>query len=96
MEYLVTYDVTTLDRDGQRRLRKVANVCEAFGYRVQKSVFEVFIHPRDLPLLIADLSEAIDDADDSIRIYQLGRPGQTTIWRLGTARHESHRGTLET
>jgi CRISPR-associated protein Cas2 len=40
MEILVAYDVATDDAAGKRRLRRVAEVCMAFGQRVQKSVFE--------------------------------------------------------
>jgi CRISPR-associated protein Cas2 len=37
---LVTYDVSTVEKAGQRRLRRVAQACEDYGVRVQKSVFE--------------------------------------------------------
>ncbi|TWT84898.1 CRISPR-associated endonuclease Cas2 [Planctomycetes bacterium CA13] len=34
MMVLVTYDVATSDRVGQRRLQKVAKTCQNFGQRV--------------------------------------------------------------
>lgn len=37
MDVLVTYDITTIDRAGERRLARVAAVCERFGERVQYS-----------------------------------------------------------
>ena len=37
---LVTYDVSTIEKAGLRRLRRVAQACEDYGTRVQKSVFE--------------------------------------------------------
>ncbi len=40
MMVLVTYDVATADRDGRRRLHKVAKTCQNYGQRVQNSVFE--------------------------------------------------------
>ena len=40
MLIIVTYDVATETRAGQKRLRRVAKVCESMGQRVQKSVFE--------------------------------------------------------
>jgi len=40
MDILVTYDVNTETRAGQRRLRKVATTCKNYGQRVQLSVFE--------------------------------------------------------
>lgn len=41
MMLVVTYDVDTSDTAGQKRLRKVAKICERYGMRVQNSVFEV-------------------------------------------------------
>ena len=40
MLILVAYDVSTLTKQGARRLRRVAKVCEGTGQRVQNSVFE--------------------------------------------------------
>ena len=40
MLVIVCYDVNTETREGRRRLRRVAKVCESTGQRVQKSVFE--------------------------------------------------------
>ena len=40
MLVLVCYDVNTETKEGRRRLRRVAKVCESTGQRVQKSVFE--------------------------------------------------------
>ena len=41
MYVLVTYDVSTKTSTGQKRLRKVAAMCEDYGQRVQNSVFEM-------------------------------------------------------
>lgn len=40
MLILVTYDVSTVEKAGVRRLRRVARACEDYGTRVQKSVFD--------------------------------------------------------
>ena len=40
MLVLITYDVSTVDADGKRRLRQVAKRCVVHGQRVQNSVFE--------------------------------------------------------
>lgn len=40
MYILVTYDVDTTDKLGQKRLRKVSKACLDYGQRVQNSVFE--------------------------------------------------------
>ena len=74
MEILVVYDVATIDPAGQRRLRRVAHICEAHGQRVQKSVFECVLPDTDLVNLIARLRGAIDETSDSIRVYRLQEP----------------------
>lgn len=43
MLMLVTYDVNTSSSAGQKRLRKVAKLCERYGLRVQNSVFELLV-----------------------------------------------------
>ena len=40
MLVLITYDVSTQDGAGKKRLRKVAKECVNYGQRVQNSVFE--------------------------------------------------------
>lgn len=68
------YDVETTTLGGQKRLRKVATVCLAFGQRVQKSVFEVTVDDGGLELLTAALLQQIDIRKDSLRIYRLREP----------------------
>lgn len=41
----VTYDVSTVDKAGRRRLQRVAKACLDFGQRVQNSVFECVVDP---------------------------------------------------
>ena len=60
MEALVTYDVSTETRAGQRRLRRVAQVCLGYGQRVQKSVFEVRVTEAQLEELEDRLRGEID------------------------------------
>jgi len=45
MYVLVTYDVSTIDAAGRRRLRQIAKTCLDFGQRVQNSVFELKVDP---------------------------------------------------
>lgn len=74
MEILVAYDVATDDAPGRRRLRRIAQACEAYGQRVQKSVFECVITAADLEMLIARLRAEMDETADSVRIYRLREP----------------------
>ena len=83
MECLVTYDVNTETPEGERRLRRVAKICEGFGHRVQKSVFECILTPGDFLRLHAALSEAISPAVDSVLVYRLREPFAKHVSRLG-------------
>lgn len=74
LEVLVTYDVSTETKEGRRRLRKVANICLGFGQRVQLSVFECRVTPAQLEELEDRLRHAIDESEDSLRLYRLPGP----------------------
>jgi CRISPR-associated protein Cas2 len=90
-DYLVTYDVDTTTQAGARRLRHVARLCEGHGLRVQYSVFELTLEPRQLLPFIARLRRTMNDELDSARIYKLGEPPVT----LGRRRpDETSRGAL--
>lgn len=74
MEALVAYDVATDSSAGRRRLRKVAQLCVAYGQRVQKSLFECSLSEAQLEELLYRLLTVIDDAEDSLRVYRLREP----------------------
>lgn len=83
MLMLVSYDVSTLDRAGQRRLRRVAKACTNCGVRVQKSVFECVLEPAQWEKLKANLIELIDPETDSLRFYHLGKDGRRKVEHYG-------------
>ena len=83
MELLVVYDVCTDTREGRSRLRRVAKICEGYGQRVQKSVFECILAPEQEVLLRHDLEEVLDKDEDSIRIYRLREPHQRYTYLAG-------------
>lgn len=74
MEILVTYDVATDTAEGRRRLRRVAKICEGYGQRVQKSVFECLVNGAELEMLEHHLLAVIDQGEDSLRMYRLREP----------------------
>jgi CRISPR-associated protein Cas2 len=78
MNILITYDVNTSDPAGQKRLRRVAKACEAYGQRVQKSVFECRLTETLLEKLKQRLFKVIDPQKDSLRFYRL--PGDRDKW----------------
>lgn len=82
MVVLVTYDVSTVDGPGRRRLRQVAKVCENYGQRVQNSVFECLVEPADWTVLRAKLLKLYEPGEDSLRFYYLGRN-----WRRRVEHH---------
>ena len=72
MLVLVSYDVSTVDLSGKRRLRRVAKACQDFGIRVQNSVFECNVVPAQWTCLKARLLDIFEPASDSLRFYFLG------------------------
>jgi len=68
---LVTYDVSTVEKAGQRRLRRVARACEDYGVRVQKSVFECQVGQKEWASLRDRLLREIKASEDSLRFYFL-------------------------
>jgi CRISPR-associated protein Cas2 len=71
MKMLIAYDVSTVDSAGQRRLRRVAQACEDFGQRVQKSLFECSVGPAEWVQLRGRLLVEINQEQDSLRFYFL-------------------------
>jgi len=80
---LVTYDVNTQDKDGRRRLRRVARACLDFGQRVQNSVFECEVDPAQWTALRGRLLIEIDRERDSLRFYRLGADGRARVEHCG-------------
>lgn len=71
MLIIVCYDVNTETREGRRRLRRVAKVCESLGQRVQKSVFECRVDKMQYENLEQRLLAEIDVREDNLRLYRL-------------------------
>lgn len=84
MFVLITYDVTTKHKAGQRRLRQVAKVCLDYGQRAQNSVFECQVDPAQFAELKKRLLEIIVPAEDSVRFYLLGKNWQRRVEHHGT------------
>jgi len=80
---LVTYDVSTIDSGGSRRLRKVARACQDYGQRVQNSVFEIEVDPAQWVGLKTRLEAIINPESDSLRYYFLGSNWQRRVDHVG-------------
>ncbi len=71
MLIIVCYDVNTETREGRKRLRRIAKVCEGIGQRVQKSVFECRVDRMQYEDLERRLLDEINDKEDNLRLYRL-------------------------
>lgn len=83
MLVLITYDVSTQDAAGKKRLRKVARECVNYGQRVQNSVFECLLDASQALILKDLLLNLIDKNQDSLRFYYLGNKYETKIEHYG-------------
>ena len=66
MKYLITYDI-----ENNKRRKKVSDELEAYGYRVNFSVFECELNKTKMKKLIQKLEELIDKKKDSLRFYHV-------------------------
>ncbi len=94
MLILITYDVDTTTKAGEKRLRKVAKECVNYGQRVQNSVFECLLTEAQLISLRSILSSIIDVSKDSIRFYYLGNKWQRKIESIGKSTSYNPTDTL--
>lgn len=86
MFVLITYDVATSEPGrvpSGRRLRRVAKLCESYGIRVQKSVFECQLSEKEWVLLKHRLIQSIDPIQDSLRFYFLNEKDAHRIEHYG-------------
>lgn len=94
MLIIVTYDVSTETREGRRRLRRVAKVCESIGQRVQKSVFECQVNDMQFEQLERELLAEIDEKEDNLRFYRITEPTEIRVKEFGKFRSVDFDGTL--
>ncbi|MCI9640434.1 CRISPR-associated endonuclease Cas2 [Anaerovoracaceae bacterium 41-7] len=94
MLVLITYDVSTQDKAGKTRLRKVARECVNYGQRVQNSVFECIVDSSQMLLLKDKLLSLIDEKQDSLRFYYLGNNYQTKVEHFGAKESYEAEGVL--
>jgi CRISPR-associated protein Cas2 len=94
MFVLITYDVNITSPGGQKRLRLVAKTCLNYGKRVQNSVFECVLNEAQYVLLKHSLESIIDNTDDSIIFYNLGKNWQRHVERIGKQTSVDVTGTL--
>ena len=94
MMTLISYDVSTIDKTGRTRLRKVAKICQNYGQRVQNSVFEISIDYGNFLKVKDELLKVIDVDKDSLRFYYLGDNWQRKVEHYGTKETYNPEGSL--
>lgn len=94
MVVVIAYDVSTESRSGQKRLRRVAKLCENHGQRVQFSVFECKLDWSQWIILKSRLAAEIDPEHDSLRFYLLGNNWKNRVEHIGVKRSYDPEGTL--
>ncbi len=94
MMTLVSYDVSTVDVAGRKRLRKVAKECVNYGQRVQNSVFEVDVDYGTFLKLKDKLMKIIDEEQDSLRFYYLGNNWKRRVEHIGAKETYDPEGSL--
>ncbi|MBY0577509.1 MAG: CRISPR-associated endonuclease Cas2 [Burkholderiales bacterium] len=94
MLIIVTYDVSTETREGRRRLRRVAKICEGIGQRVQKSVFECRVDLMQYEDLERRLLAEIDPEEDNLRLYRLTEPVELHVKEYGNFKAVDFEGPL--
>ena len=94
MLVLISYDVSTEDAAGRKRLRQIAKQCVNYGQRVQNSVFECLLDAAQCKQLQHKLCSIMDKEKDSLRFYQLGDRYQTKVKHVGIRPGYEAEGTL--
>jgi CRISPR-associated protein Cas2 len=94
MVVLICYDVSTATSVGKQRLRKVADICENHGVRVQYSVFECPVSPSTWLALRHQLLKTFHGNEDSLRFYFLEGGCESKTEHHGVRRPLDLRGAL--
>ncbi len=88
MDVLIAYDIADTETTGASRLRRLADVCEQYGQRVQFSVFECRLSKARLARLVGEVEDIIDRDRDSVLVYRF--PGGIEAATLRLGRRQEH------
>jgi CRISPR-associated protein Cas2 len=82
-DLVACYDVATSSPGGARRLRKMAKACEAYGQRVQYSVFELSVTDALFQRFLSRALNIMDASQDSLRLYFLSGSREESVQVYG-------------
>lgn len=94
MMVLISYDVSTSDIEGKKRLRKIAKECQNHAQRVQNSVFEANLDYGKFLQLKNKLIKMINRKQDSLRFYYLGNNWEKKIEHIGAKQTYNSEGVI--
>ena len=94
MLIIACYDVNTESKEGRRRLRRVAKICESTGQRVQKSVFECQVTLSGFEALERRLLEEICLTEDCLRLYRMPETQGAEVKEHGVFKATNFKGPL--
>jgi len=66
MNYVIAYDI----KDDKRR-KKLVDILEGYGVRVNYSVFEFYLSKQELTEIVNEIKKIVNSKDDSVRIYRV-------------------------
>lgn len=95
MLVLITYDVSTEDAAGRKRLRQIAKQCVNYGQRVQNSVFECLLDTAQMP---GSTGKAVFDHGPGARqlaVLLFGEKVRDKNRALWSQKHVSARGCMD-
>lgn len=79
-KYIIAYDIVN-----NRRRRKIAQLLEAHGTRMNRSVFECILDNNSFTDLLKRLERLVKKSEDSVLLYQQCRVCGPKAFRIGTA-----------
>lgn len=94
MMVLISYDVSTVDSAGRKRLHNIAKKCQNHAQRVQNSLFEADLDYSTFLRLKEDLIKIMDKSKDSLRFYYLGNNWEHKIEHIGVKESYNPEGVI--
>ena len=66
MNYLITYDI-----EDDKRRKKISDLLEGYGVRVNYSVFEFYLSQKELNEIVNEAKKILNKKRDSFRVYRV-------------------------
>ena len=88
-QVIIAYDVA----DDRRRYH-LCKALDRYGMRIQYSVFELCLTPKELYKLVDQLTDLIDNTEDRLLVVQLCGGCHTSVGRYGKTTSYSPEQTL--